>query len=165
MRKAFLTPTEILERVEPFVGGRTGLIGSSMELPLTSGNPEVCVYSSYTANLNQLSDDILILSEDGLPLALDRPPTAPWHAQKIYEALERYCTATFNGKDVIVATRDELGESAVDLRLFARGSAAEYQHPRNYLVAPSNQERMQLRKGIRSLPENRPGRCRWPPSI
>ncbi|MCA9976346.1 MAG: YcaO-like family protein [Anaerolineales bacterium] len=149
MRKAFLTPTEILERVEPFVGGRTGLIGSSMELPLTSGNPEVCVYSSYTANLNQLSDDILILSEDGLALSGAGSSTNRTLARTkaFCEALERYCTATFNGKDVIVATRDELGESAVDLRLFARGSAAEYQHPRNYLVAPSNQERMRWVQG------------------
>ncbi len=149
MRKAFLTPTEILEKVEPFVGGRTGLIGSSLELPLTSGNPEICVYSSYTANVNQLSDDILILSEDGLALsgAGSSANRTLARTKAFCEALERYCTATFNAKEIIVATRDDLGESAVDLRLFARGADAEYQHPRNYLVAPSNRERMRWVQG------------------
>lgn len=161
MRKAFLSPTEILERVEPFVGGRTGLIGSSLELPLTSGNPEICIYSSYVANMNELSDDILILSEDGLALSGTGSSTDRTLARTkaFCEALERYCTASFNSQEIIVATRDDLGEDAVDLRLFAQGADAEYEHPRNYLVPPSNKKQMRWVQGYSLVS----GELRWLP--
>lgn len=142
--RAYFTPDEILERVTPFVGDRTGMIKSSLELPLSSGNPEICVYTAYTCNLNRLSDEVVIQSDDGLALSGAGSSTLRSQARaKAYcEALERYCTVSFNPHEIIVASRDELGAEAVDMTLFARASAEEYRHPRNFTVPPSNSERM-----------------------
>jgi ribosomal protein S12 methylthiotransferase accessory factor len=148
MLRAYFTPEEIIERVTPFVGDRTGMIGPSFELPLNSGNPDICVYTSYTCNLNRLSDEIVIQSDDGLALSGAGSSAQRLQARvKAYcEALERYCTVSFNPQDIIVASRDELGSQAVEMDLFARG-AEEYRHPRNFTAPPTNSERMRWVRG------------------
>jgi ribosomal protein S12 methylthiotransferase accessory factor len=144
MLPTYLKPEQILEIVTPFVGGRTGMIGSSVELPLTSGNPEICVYTSFVSRLGQLSEEIRIQTDDGLALsgAGTSRERKVAHVKAYCEALERYCNVSFDPGRVVVATREELGEAAVDLDLFPRGSEDEYNHPRNFLVAPSNREKM-----------------------
>lgn len=162
MPQGYLPPDEIMARLEPFISNRTGLIGHVTELPVSSGNPDICVFSSPVCDLSQLSEHINYGSEDGLTLSgagshLEREPA---RIKAYGEALERYCTVVYDPQNIIVATRDELGESAVDLNLFPRGSEAEYRSPYNFALPPSNQTRIRWVRGYSLIS----GAERWTPA-
>ncbi|MDT7779124.1 MAG: ribosomal protein methylthiotransferase accessory factor [Acidobacteriota bacterium] len=162
MRPAFYTASEIVERVMPLVGKRTGMVGPSVEIPLTAGNAEICVYGAPVPNLQPLSRLLEITNEDGsvsgTGASLYRELA---HAKAYCEALERYCNVVPGAKPIIVATRDELGEDAVDMELFPRCSDEEYAHPRNTLVPPNNKAKMRWVEGY-SLIDGRP---QWVPLV
>ena len=162
MRRSFFTAEEIFSRAEGLAAPRTGLIGPAHELTLRPGNPELCVFGAAVSNPHQLSSAIAPLdpgnSLSGAGSSLDRV----WaRAKAACEALERYSNYVPPRTEFVVASRDELGDEALDLELFPRCSAAEYANPRNPLVPPSNQATMRWVRG-RSLITGRP--C-WVPAI
>ncbi|MCB0076410.1 MAG: YcaO-like family protein [Anaerolineales bacterium] len=159
---AHYTVDELMSRIARFSSHRTGLIGKAVELPLSSGNPAICVYSSPVCDLNALSEAIEYGSDDGLSLSGAGSFTHRAVAQvKAYcEALERYCSVNFNPDELVVATRNELGNEAVDLELFPRGTAREYDRPGSFFVPPDNSARIRWVPGYSLLS----GERKWLPA-
>jgi ribosomal protein S12 methylthiotransferase accessory factor len=162
MRPAFYTQEEILERVEPLVSERMGLIGPSRELPAPSGGPEICAYSVGVSELTNLSDEIIFQADNGTALAGTGASVQRTlaHAKAYCEAIERYCNVVHLGVEHVVASRDELGDEAVNLELFPRCSQAEYAAGRLLLPA-SNRLPLRWVRGY-SLVSGRP---QWVPLI
>jgi|SRR5215204_1147293 len=162
MRPSFYTPSEIIERVAPLVSKRTGMMGPSVEIPLTAGNTEICVYGVTVPNLHYLSNALSIGSDDaqisGTGASLQRELA---QVKAYCEAVERYCNIVVGAKPIVVATRDELGDDAVDMELFPRCSDEEYASQRNLTVPPSNKAKMRWVEGY-SLIDGRP---RWVPLV
>jgi ribosomal protein S12 methylthiotransferase accessory factor len=161
MLRTLLTAEEIIACVQPFASKRTGMIQPSFELPLVTGNPEIAVFTSPLCNTAQLSELYKLESNDGLALAgasasIHRQQA---HAKAYCEALERYCNVVFDPASVIVATRNELGDDAVDLELFPRCSDDEYRQPYNFLQPPSNTAKMRWVQGYSLIS----GQPRWVP--
>ena len=144
----YLTAEDIIARTTELVGGRTGLIGSPMELLAESGNPEIIVYSSPLCRLQNALPHIQLQTNDGLIMAGSGSSTERdlAKAKAICEALERYCNISFDPNAVRVATRNELGEEALDLTLFHRGHENEYSIASSH-VPPDNDQKIRWVKG------------------
>lgn len=56
------------------------------------------------------------------------------------EVLERYATCVLNPDEIIAATRNELGDDAIDLETLPGGSEAEYASPRSFMRPGRNDE-------------------------
>lgn len=140
----YLSAEELLTRVAPLVDGRTGLIGPTSEVYLEPGNPEIIVYSSMLSDLTQALPHITLKNEDGLPMAGSGSSTTRDYAQAkaLCEGLERYCNISFDPASVITASRDELGDEAIDLdplRLRPRrGICRSVHHPDPRPSRPAN---------------------------
>lgn len=158
----FFTPQEVERRVRPFFGSRTGLLSEAVEVPAESGRSEIFVYVSTLAEVTRLDDRIEIGRQDGLhPSGAGAAESRELARTRAYcEGLERYCAMVFDPDSLVVATREELGEAAVDLELFPRCSAAEHKNPRNFLSPPSNRARMRWVQGYSLLS----GESRWIPA-
>lgn len=161
--RAFYTPAEVFERVEPLVDRRTGLIARAQELPATAGSPDLCVYVAELCEVNRLSTATRVASDDGLKVvgagaSLDRQIA---QAKAYCEAIERYCNLVPTGADSIVASRDELGDEAVDLRLFPRCSPAEYAHPHCPVVPADHRLPMRWTRAYSLIT----GQPRWVPLV
>ncbi len=148
MVRTFLTSEEILARVAPYTSPRTGVIGRAFELAQTPGNPQISVYTAGVSSFD------LGLAEQ--PTGTGAHIERDWAEAKAYcETLERYCNVKPRSYDFVVATRQELGDDAVDMELFPRCSEAEYRHPANTLTPPSNTKKMRWIQG-HSLITGRP---------
>lgn len=161
MRKAYFTPEELLSKIKPFVSNRTGLIGPAAHLPVSGGNPAISVYGAVVSDANRLSEAYLHGSDDGLFLSGAGSSLYRDQAEiKAYcEALERYCTVVFNPDAITVATRQELGDSAIDLEKLPRGRKEEYRHPYTFLVPPNNSAEMRWVQGYSLIS----GEPKWVP--
>ena len=161
MRKGYFTPEEVFNKIKPFVSNRTGLIGPAAPLPISGGNPAICVYGAVVSDANQLSEHYLHGSDDGLFLSGAGSSLYRDQAEiKAYcEALERYCTVVFNPDAITVATRQELGDDAIDLETLPRGRDEEYRHPLTYLVPPNNSAEMRWIQGYSLIS----GKPKWVP--
>jgi ribosomal protein S12 methylthiotransferase accessory factor len=162
MSATFYTAEEIVERVEGLASPRTGIVGPAFELPLPAGSPEVCCYSTPVCDVSRMAKHISGKSDDGLGIsgtgsALRRDLA---RAKSYCEAIERYCNVVHLGVEHVVASRDELGDEAVDLELFPRCSQAEYAATK-VVIPPSNKARMRWVRGY-SLTAARP---LWVPMV
>lgn len=153
----YLSAEELLTRVAPLVDGRTGLIGPTSEVYLEPGNPEIIVYSSMLSDLTQALPHITLKNEDGLPMAGSGSSTTRDYAQAkaLCEGLERYCNISFDPASVITASRDELGDEAIDLDLFACGHDEEYAAPFTTQTRARADQPMRWVRGY-SLTQGRP---------
>jgi len=150
MVRAFLTPEEIEAAIEPFVNNRTGIMAGAFELQKPSGYPDICVYSSDVSNVAVLHDNVYLPRRASSIGGAGSSTQRNLALTKAYcEALERYCNVVYDPASVIVASRDELGDAAIDLNLFAQGSADEYQfpHPRNIFAPPDNSKPLRWLRG------------------
>lgn len=148
MWQGYLSADSIFELTSELINNRTGLIAEPFELLNKSGNPEIIVYSSNLSKLEQSLDHIELRADDGLLMSgsgssMDHDLA---RAKAICEALERYCNITYEPKEVIVSTRDELGDEAVDLELYPRGKDREYLVTSAH-IPPSNASRIRWVKG------------------
>ena len=144
----YFTAQQIFDRSAELIGSRTGLITPPGELLAESGNPEIIVYSSALSRLEQAMGHIELRADDGLLMAgsgssMDRDLA---RSKAICEALERYCNLSYDPAAVVVASRDELGEAALDLNLYHRGLDSEYRIASAH-VPPDNAARMRWVKG------------------
>jgi ribosomal protein S12 methylthiotransferase accessory factor len=141
MTRTFLSPSEIESLVKPFVNSRVGLMAEAIELTRTHGHPDICVYSSDLSKIQRLHEHLYMPSRSsGIGGAGSAALRDIARIKSYCEAMERYSNVVYDQKSVIVASRNELGEAAVDLTSFAQGSPQEYQypHPRNIFVPPNN---------------------------
>lgn len=157
MSSGYLSAGDLLERIGPLVDARTGLIGPASEIYLEPGNPEIIVYTSMLSDLTQALPHITLKNEDGLPMAGSGSSTTRDYAQAkaLCEGLERYCNISYDPAAVITATRDELGDAAIDLGLFARGHEQEYAAPYTTQIPARSDQPMRWVKG-HSLTQRRP---------
>lgn len=144
----YLSPEQIFERTAELLDARTGMVNPPMELPADSGSAPIIVYSSALSRLQNALPHIELRSDDGLIMSgsgssIRREPA---RAKAVCEALERYCNISFNPTAVRVATRNELGEDALDLGLFHRGEDSEYKAVSSHIRA-SNDLKMRWVKG------------------
>lgn len=156
----YLSADEIIERTAELIDARTGLITPPQELPAESGNPEIIVYSSTLARLQQASSHIELRADDGLVMAgsgssVNRDLA---RAKAICEALERYCNISYDPDAVRVASRDELGDDALDLNLFHRGHSSEYKIVSSH-TPPDNGQPIRWVRGLSLVT----GRKLWVP--
>lgn len=116
------------------------MIQPAFELPLVTGNPAICAFTSPLCTVERLADHLQLRSDDGL--ALSGAGASVYREQahlKAYcEAVERYCNAVYDPAALIVATQAELGKQAVDLELFPRCGEEEYRSPHCFLRPASN---------------------------
>ncbi len=150
MVQKFLTVDEISARVEAFANQRTGVIAPSQELAHGNGELDLSVYETGVTHVERLSPLIQNFAQDALRLSgaggsLDQRIA---RTRSFCEALERYCNVVPANPDMLVATRRELGDSAVDLELFPRCTKAEYELPGNQLVPPSNSAKLRWVPGL-----------------
>jgi ribosomal protein S12 methylthiotransferase accessory factor len=139
--RTFLSPEEIESLVKPFVNNRVGLMAEAVELVRPHGHPDICVYSADLSKMQRLHEHLYMPSRStGIGGAGSSAQRDVARAKCYCEALERYSNVVYDAKRVIVASRKELGDAAVDLTSFAQGSAQEYQstHERNIFVPPNN---------------------------
>lgn len=144
----YLTSSEIFERSRELINGRTGLIAEPHELLAESGNPEIIVYTSVLSRLEQALDHVELRADDGLLMAgsgssMDRNLA---RSKAICEALERYSNISYDPAAVIVASRDELGDEALDLELYHRGRPEEYSTLSAH-VPPANDQKIRWVRG------------------
>ena len=149
MVNGYLTADEIIEKTVHLMNSKTGLISATNEVLLESGNPEIIVYSSMLSKLENSRSHIKLRINDGLAMAGSGSSTSRKYAKAkaICEALERYCNISYNPADVKVATRNELGESAVDLSRFPKGTKEEYALPTQSYSQADNDKRIRWVKG------------------
>lgn len=131
MSSGYLDADTLLERTAPLVDARSGLIAPPDEVLVETGTPDIVVYSSRVSMLTRTEGHIsLRLDGDksmyGSGSSTERDLAK---AKAICEALERYCNYSFDARRVITASRDELGDAAVDLNRFPRGRPEEYSDP------------------------------------
>lgn len=149
MAKHLLSIDEIDSGFKALLNERTGIVKRIYEVQRLGGFPDIPVYTADLQNLDLTSPTLTypngkiyqsgIIGGTGSSIQRDVA-----RIKALCEALERYCNTIYDPHRVIVATRDELGDNAIDLNLFARGSDDEYAvaHPSNIFSLPNHQKPM-----------------------
>ncbi len=144
----YLTPEDIFARTAELLDARTGLVNPPMELPADSGSAQIIVYSSALSRLQNALPHIELRADDGLIMSGSGSSVrrGPARAKAVCEALERYCNISYDPAAIRVATRNELGDAALDLSLFHRGQDSEYKAVSSHIRA-SDELKMRWVKG------------------
>lgn len=158
MSSGYLDAATLLRVTAPLVDACTGLISTPEEVLIDSGNPEVIVYSARVSMLERAESHISLKLDAGESLYGSGSSTQRdlARAKAICESIERYCNYSFDPRRCIVASRDELGDEAMDLRRFPRGLPGEYAGAPGL---PHNDQPIRWLRGY-SLTD---GRERWVP--
>jgi ribosomal protein S12 methylthiotransferase accessory factor len=152
------------ERIMSVVSPLGGVVGRVGMVPTPPGCPDYTVCAADLGDLRpvlpgfSLSPGSTRGQMDGAGTGVDQAGAAKL---AVVEALERYSSCMFDDRQLVWATRAELGDEAIDLDTVPRCSAAELADPLCPARPPSNKARIRWVRGV-SLTE----RCaRWVPAV
>lgn len=160
MQPKYFSTDELRWRLEPLLAPRTGIMCPAQELAATPGAADLFRYGVPIHNPGGLSSSIATSADGALTGAgagLERDLA---RNRACCEAVERYCNY-MPPQDLIIATRNELGDTALDLELFPRCTPAEYALPRNTLREPRNDLPLRWTRGYSLIS----GAPLWVPAI
>jgi ribosomal protein S12 methylthiotransferase accessory factor len=152
--------------IESLVSPLGGMVSRVTGLPTAAGDPSFAICSAALGDLAQLLPNVRESAGsrsvrgqmDGAGGGLGRERA---QMLAVAEALERYSSCVFDERQLRWATRDELGEEALDLQTVPRCSERELAHPHCPVVAPDDGARMRWVRGV-SLITQRPT---WVPAV
>ena len=138
----YLPPSSLekcLEMAEQLVDLRLGIVKSVFEIPSYPGEPSFHEYVAVLSNIERVFDCPEFSSKAA-------GTSICWKEAKMRalgEAIERYCAFLRFEDELIFASSEELGENALDLNDLPQCSEKEFANPRNYLMKPRRDVKMQ----------------------
>ncbi|CCF12861.1 ycaO-like family protein [Brevibacillus laterosporus GI-9] len=158
-----LDEAQVLEKlVQPMVG----LISRVDHLPISPGEPEFPIHLSSLGDISHSLTQIKRATQGryisgGMDGAGGSTDVAESRIRSMAEGLERYSSCTYDERQFIWATADELGDDALDLRKVPVCSDAELRHPKCGVINPVTDAPIRWVKGISLLDQ----REVWVPAI
>ncbi|AYK09235.1 hypothetical protein D8Z77_19285 [Brevibacillus laterosporus] len=158
-----LDEAQVLEKlVQPMVG----LISRVDRLPISPGEPEFPIHLSSLGDISHSHTQIKRTTQGrsisvGMDGAGGSTDVAESRIRSMAEGLERYSSCTYDERQFIWATADELGDDALDLRKVPVCSDAELRHPKCGVINPVTDALIRWVKGISLLDQ----REVWVPAI
>lgn len=106
------------------VMGRLGLVRDVKEILLGAGEPRLHSASSIAANVAVYARSGIQGHTGAIGFSWDEAA-----AGAIGECIERYCCACYEWDDLVFASKDDLGDGAIGMDVFALYSPRQYAHP------------------------------------